>query len=116
MVEPKEVKIVIDPGKLAVGLEKAWIMCNSLVQQIGRLEQISFLITAEIPGEHGILGAAIKIKRSEIGGWRSFNLQLFKLRLWREVAWLLFARSPRHLEHRVDRSVDRLKEPAGRKR
>ena len=39
-IEPKEVELVMSPGKLAVGLEKGWIMRDSLVQEIDCLQQI----------------------------------------------------------------------------
>src|SRR6266446_1536399 len=40
MIEAKEVKLVRGVGKLAIGLEKRRITGDSLVQQIGGLEQI----------------------------------------------------------------------------
>src|SRR6266566_7207539 len=40
MVEAKEVKLVMGVGKLAIGLEKRGIAGDSLVQQIGGLEQV----------------------------------------------------------------------------
>ena len=47
MVEAKEVKLVMGVGKLAIGLEKRRITRNSLVQQIGRLEQFRLRPTAK---------------------------------------------------------------------
>ena len=40
MVEAKEVKRVMSVGELAIRLEKRWVTRDSLVQQIGRLEQV----------------------------------------------------------------------------
>ena len=48
-------------------------MRNSLVQQIGRLQQIPFLSSAGIPGQNEIFGAAIKIEGCDIGGWWALN-------------------------------------------
>src|SRR5882724_7618668 len=66
-----EVNVVVSPGQLAIRLEKGRIMRDSLVQQIGRLEQTRF------PGSGGahdgiqkkIFGAVIKIERTKIGRW-----------------------------------------------
>ena len=38
MIEAKEVKRIMSVGELAIGIEKRWIMRDSLVQQIDCLE------------------------------------------------------------------------------
>ena len=63
------------PRKLAIRLEKRWIVRDSLVQQISRLQEITlvFLIRAEAPSQNEIFGAAVKLKSGEIEGWWSLD-------------------------------------------
>src|SRR4029453_10340226 len=70
-----EVNVVVSPGQLAIRLEKRRVTGDSLIQQIGRLEQ------TRLPGasrahnsiQKKSFGAAIKIEGSEIGCWWSLN-------------------------------------------
>ena len=50
-------------------------MLDSLVQQIGRLRKVTsvFLISAEVPSQDEIFGAAVKFKSGEIDGWWSLD-------------------------------------------
>ena len=83
MVHTKVVKLIMNPGELAIRLEKGWIMRDSLIQQIGGLEEIPSL-KGIMPGEQ-IFGAAIKIEGGEIGCRWSLNGQLSQpVRFWRE--------------------------------
>ena len=63
------------PHKLAIRLEKRWVVRDSLVQQIGRLQEVTlvFLISAEAPSQNEIFGAAVKLKSGEIEGWWSLD-------------------------------------------
>ncbi len=64
----------MNPGKLAIRLEKRWIMRDSLIQQIGGLAaNAAFPLAARAPGQNKIFGAAIKIEGGEIGGWRALD-------------------------------------------
>src|SRR5215831_10917392 len=69
MVVTEEIELVVNPGKLAIRLEKHCIMRDSLVQQIGRLQQIPSLIRGVVPGENQILGATVEIESDQIGRW-----------------------------------------------
>jgi len=40
MVVAKQVKEVVSPGELAIRIEKRWITCDSLIQQLGPLERV----------------------------------------------------------------------------
>lgn len=73
MIEPREVKLIVSPGELAIRLKEGRVMRDSLVQQIGRLQQIPILGGAGAPSQNEILSAAIKIEGGNIGGWRAFN-------------------------------------------
>ena len=47
MVEAKGIKRVMRVSELTIRLEKRWVMRDSLIQQIGRLEEIRFRATAK---------------------------------------------------------------------
>src|SRR5207247_9478614 len=57
-----EVKHVLSLGELAIRIEKRWVTCDSLIQQLGRLEQIRSRVTKK-PRFQKSSGAAIQIKR-----------------------------------------------------
>ena len=75
-----EVNVVVSPSQLAIRLEKSRVMRDSLVQQIGRLEQISLSLVRWSPQQYPeeILGAVIKIESSEIGCWWALNGQFLR--------------------------------------
>src|SRR6266849_4912389 len=91
MVETKKVKRVMSVGELAICLEKRWIMRDSLVQQIDRLQKIGSRITAKDRCKKKIIGARVEIERADITrrgaldgalfGWGKFCLQLVGDRL-----------------------------------
>src|SRR5262245_24393691 len=91
MVVAEQVKEVVSPGELAIRIEKRWIACDSLVQQLGPLEQISFIVAAKGRVQEKILGAREQIERGDIAcrgtfdcvflSWRKFCLQLLRNRL-----------------------------------
>ena len=80
MIPTIEVNVVVGPGQLAIRLEKGRVMRDSLVQQIGRLEQIRFPGSGRAHNsiQKKIFGAVIKIKRSEIGCWWLLNGQFLR--------------------------------------
>ena len=63
----------MDPHELAIRLEKRWIVCNSLVQQIRCLDQIACSLKGLTPGENETFSAAVKIKGSDINSWRTLD-------------------------------------------
>jgi hypothetical protein len=75
MVEAEEVKEIMSEGKLAIGLEKGWVMRDSLVQQIDRLLQIRSRATGKTRRQQKIFGAVVEIEGGEVGGWWLFNGQ-----------------------------------------
>src|SRR5205823_12156111 len=88
MVEAEEVKPIMSVGKLAIRIEKRWIMRDSPVQQIDCLELFC------CPGRLRVqknFGARVKIERADVGRrrtfdclfftWRKFSLQLIGNRL-----------------------------------
>src|SRR4029450_8768180 len=91
MVVAKQVKEVVSPGELAIRIEKRWITRDSLIQQLGPLEQISFIVAAKGRVQKKILGARVQIERGDIAcrgtfdcvflSWRKFCPQLFRNRL-----------------------------------
>src|SRR4029079_5978874 len=76
-VDTTAVKLIVNPHELAIRLEKCWIVCNSLIQQVRRLDQVAFSFKSVTPGEYKTLRAAIKIECGEIGSWRTFNSRFF---------------------------------------
>src|SRR5262249_24509188 len=73
MVVTKEIELVVNSSKLAICLEEHWIMRDSLVQQIGRLQHIPSLIRRVVPSENEILGATVEIESGQIGSWCVLN-------------------------------------------
>src|SRR4029450_7336680 len=75
-----EVKVVMSPGQLAIHLEKGWVMRNSLVKEIGSVQQIFFVasvvtIACNNRGQKKIFGTAIEVERGEVNGWRELDGQ-----------------------------------------
>src|SRR6266516_6655898 len=70
IVAKHRVKAVVRPSELAIRLEKRWVMRDSLVQQIDRLQQIRFRATVTGTGkahsQKKIFGVAVEIERGEI--------------------------------------------------
>src|ERR1700756_5272131 len=88
MVEAKEVKPAMSVGKLAICLEKRWILRDSPVKQIDCLEVFHFLGRLRVQEN---FGTRVKIERADIArrrtfdclffAWRKFGLQLIGNRL-----------------------------------
>src|SRR5262245_25573546 len=72
-VKTKVVKLIMNPHKLAICLEERRIVCNSLIQQVRGLHQITGSLKGITPIENKIFGTAIKIERREIGGRRALD-------------------------------------------
>src|SRR4030095_17079703 len=91
MVVAQQVKEVVSPGELAIRIEKRWIACDTLIQQLDPLEQISLVVAAKGRVQKKILGARVQIERENIAcwgtfdcvflSWRKFCLQLLRNRL-----------------------------------
>src|ERR1700746_498532 len=81
MVEAKEVERVMSVGELAIRPEKRWITRDSLVQQIGRLEQIRFHGTAKAY-QKKIFGARVEIEGCDVARRGAFDCVLFT---WRKL-------------------------------
>ena len=64
----KPVKVAVHAGEEAIRLEKRWIACHRLVQQIDCLKP-SARVATERRRQKEILGARVKIERDEVGGW-----------------------------------------------
>ena len=71
----KQVKMVVSRGELAIRLEKRWIACHSLIQQIDCLQPIRFRRATERRRQKEIVGTRVKIERDEVGGWLALNGQ-----------------------------------------
>src|SRR6266550_6402054 len=69
----KPVKVAVHPGEEAIRLEKRWIACHRLVQQIDCLQPSRFRVATEGRGEKEILAACVKIECDEVGGWLALN-------------------------------------------
>src|SRR5437867_3934083 len=80
MVMAKQVKEVVSPGELAIRIEKRGIACDSLIQQLGPLEQISFIVAAKGRIQKKILGARVQIERGDIACWGTFDCVFFSWR------------------------------------
>src|SRR5262245_8238261 len=88
MVKAKEVKPTMNIGKLAIRIEKRWIMRDSPVQQIDCLEV--FRCRGRLRVQENF-GTRVKIERADIArrrtfdcvflAWRKFGLQLIGNRL-----------------------------------
>ena len=63
--------------ELEIGIEKRWIMCDSLVQQIDGLQQIRFPRSARLSCQKKIFGASVEIEGGEVGGWWLLDCQPF---------------------------------------
>ena len=72
MVETKEVELVMSVGELAIGLEKRGITRDSLVQQIGGLEQVRHRPTAK-QRQKKVSRPEVKIVGDKIRGRWLFN-------------------------------------------
>src|SRR5215467_5822318 len=66
-VETKVVKLVMNRRKLAIRLEKRWVMRHRLVQQVCGPQQIGFLTTGKTPSQKEVLRTTVEIERGEIG-------------------------------------------------
>src|SRR5882724_246054 len=77
MVEAKGIKRVMRVSELTIRLEIRWVMCDSLVQQIGRLEEIRFRATAKACRQKKIFGARVEIERRDVARRRTFDCVLF---------------------------------------
>ena len=60
--------MIVNPGELAIRLEKSWIMRNGLIQQIGSGQRIGLLFwSVKAEGQKKTLSAAVKIESGKIG-------------------------------------------------
>src|SRR4029077_1799775 len=73
MVVAEAVKDVMNPGQLAIRLEKRWVPRDTLVQQISRVPQILFPTIAIGRRQQKVFRAAVEIESGEIGGWWLLN-------------------------------------------
>src|SRR6266487_2508471 len=76
----KPVKVAVHPGEEAIRLEKGWIACHRLVQQIDCLQPSRFRVATERRRQKEILAACVKIERDEVGGWLALNGQFLSSR------------------------------------
>src|SRR6266545_2371204 len=67
MVIASEVHRVMSVGELAIRIEKRWIARDSLIQQLDRLQEIGFCLTAKARFQNKIFRAAVEIEGGEIG-------------------------------------------------
>src|SRR5262245_36912397 len=74
-VEATRVKVVVSPGELAVRLEEGWVMCDSLIQQLGRPQQICFRGRGKADIQKKTPGAGVEIESDEIEGGRALDGQ-----------------------------------------
>src|SRR5205823_2558895 len=72
MVEAKEVKLIMNPGELTIGLEKRRIARHSLVQQIDCPQRVRAPAKSRA---NDIIGARIELESDEISGWLLLNSQ-----------------------------------------
>ena len=79
---PETVNADLSEGELAIASKNAWITRDSLVQQIGRLQQIGFPMTAGKRRQKKIFGVRVEIERCDIGRRAAFNGALLA---WREL-------------------------------
>src|SRR5712692_4376660 len=82
MVEGKEIKRIMSVSEFAICLEKRWIMRDSLVQQISRLQKIrqSTRDTAKNGLQKKIVGASVEIERGDVARRGAFDCVLFARR------------------------------------
>src|SRR6266851_643948 len=86
MVGADDVKEIVGPGELAIRIEKRWISCDSLIQQIDRGQQ-NCLATFNACPQKKIFGAGVEIERGDVARWGTFNRLLFS---WRKFYLQLF--------------------------
>src|SRR6266550_7569308 len=76
----KPVKVAVHPGEEAIRLEKRWIACHRLVQQIDCLKPSRSRVATERRRQKEVLAACVKIERDEVGGWLALNGQFLSSR------------------------------------
>src|ERR1051325_6634149 len=67
-------------GELAIGIEKRWIMCHSLVQKFNRLRYLRF---DRIGHRENVFRTRVKIERCDVGGWLAFDGRFLRSRDFR---------------------------------
>src|ERR1700720_1177084 len=77
MIDAQEVKVVVCECELALREQERWVADESLVQKIGRLEQILAANGAEARGYYQSFRSAVEIKGSYVGCRRLFDLAFF---------------------------------------
>src|ERR1700756_2490456 len=76
----KPVKIAVHVGEKAVRLEKRWIACHRLIQQIDCLQPSRLPFATERRCKKEILRACVKIECDKVGGWLALNGQFLSSR------------------------------------
>src|SRR5215470_16171104 len=82
MVKAMDIKLVMSEPQLAICLHEGRITRDSLVQQIGPLQQICLQTVAKTQCQK-ILGPIVEVESDEIGCWRLFNCQFLRTRNFR---------------------------------
>src|SRR5262249_6754796 len=75
MIIAEVVKTVMSMRELAIRFEKRRVMHDSLIQKIGRIQQICSSANIRACHQKKILGATVKVESGEISGWLSLNGQ-----------------------------------------